>query len=457
MNENRLSKQFAQALLATKSDNYEVWECRRQWEHVQNIFSRISDTFELWRESLAEIEEIELDKIFPNLEMFCTEINMRFSQIENKLEDKKSEKIPQSISLRINESEISTLSHFEKGALKLTKTHLDMIEMLNRSLFILIQNIKDPNFQFSKSDHRPPQYTKFTLVNDRVIASIRVIITIWIAYIIWITVRIPGDTGFPMMAGVLAMALSTTPFMSPSLLIKPAIYGSTIGSVLYIFIMPKLSGFFELGVMIFIAVFSICYIFRNPKYTICKTVGLVLLVVLTSVTNIQSYNFLSVADTVVMFALVITLLLLTAHLPTTAYPEKAFMRLLRRFFRNAEFQLSRLSIDGEKKQPSSKYWKRVFYSDNLLELTDKLQNWSNAINHKAFPDNTAEKIQNLLGDLQDLAVKIKLITDTETLPQADLLRKDMNADFSEWRMAFQQLFKEWQRDPAIRLDTAMQE
>ena len=109
--------------------------------------------------------------------------------------------------------------------------------------------------------------------------------------------------------------------------------------------MPQLSSFIGLGLLIFAATFAICYLFAEPRQMLGRALGLAMFVTIASISNEQSYNFLSVANTALMFPLIFLLLAITAYIPCSPRPERAFVRLLGRYFRSSEYLMSAMRWD----------------------------------------------------------------------------------------------------------------
>jgi uncharacterized RDD family membrane protein YckC len=81
------------------------------------------------------------------------------------------------------------------------------------------------------------------------------------------------------MAGSIGMALSK-PQASASMMYVPVAVGTAVASTLYIFVMPQLSSFIGLGLMIFAVTFAFCYLFAAPRQAMGRTLGLVMFVVI---------------------------------------------------------------------------------------------------------------------------------------------------------------------------------
>ena len=106
---------------------------------------------------------------------------------------------------------------------------------------------------------------------------------------------------------------------------------------MHIVLMPHLSGYTELGTMIFVATFLICYWFAEPQQTIGRSVGLSMFCVLTSISNVRSYDFLKVVNFALVFVLFFGILIVTTHFPISFRPERVCLRMLKRFFLSTAF------------------------------------------------------------------------------------------------------------------------
>jgi hypothetical protein len=147
--------------------------------------------------------------------------------------------------------------------------------------------------------------------------------------------------------------------------------------------------------------------------------------------------------------MIVFLLALTAHIPSSTHPEKAFLRLLRRFFRHAEFLMSRMALDWEQRRGISGRWKTLLYRNDILELPQKLAMWGGMIDHRLFPDAAPEQVQALTTSLQTIAYRISDLMDAREHPQADLLVRELLDDVRPWRLVIQRLFNGWVTDPSV--------
>jgi hypothetical protein len=155
----------------------------------------------------------------------------------------------------------------------------------------------------------------FSLAPKRVAAVLEVVFSLWFAFLIWVYIDPPGHASFVIIVTSLSLALARFPSVQVSNMFLPAIFSCIISGILYLFVMPHLSGFGQLGLMIFAATFGIAYIFSEPQHAFFRAFGLAFFAVLTSISNQQSYSFASYANSSAMIILGISTLLVTKNLP----------------------------------------------------------------------------------------------------------------------------------------------
>jgi hypothetical protein len=125
-----------------------------------------------------------------------------------------------------------------------------------------------------------------------------------------------------------------------------------------------------------------------------------------------------------------------------------FLRLLRRFFRHAEYLMSRLALDRDEQKGLATRWKMALYRKDLLALPDKLAALGQRIDYRLLSGQTPEQVQALATILQALAYRIKELVEARKSPQADLLVAAVIDDVRAWRMLAQKQFRLWADNPA---------
>ena len=171
----------------------------------------------------------------------------------------------------------------------------------------------------------------------------------------------------------------------------------------------------------------------------------------------QTYNFAHFANSTAMIVLGLSLLLVTSYIPFRPHPEKAFLRLVRRFFRHAEFLISRMALDRKPQIGWKDRRKMMFYQKDILELPQKLAAWGKQIDQRLFPGNTPEQIQTLVNSLHALGLRLKDLLSARENPQSTLLARELIEDVRAWRIAIETLFQRWSDNPVTEPDADLQE
>lgn len=109
---------------------------------------------ERWRESLAEVQVLDLQGLLPKLETFAAELDGRLAQIAHMLQGDAPERAPQSMDLPFDKDALQSLSHFQTAALVVSRSHMLQLEQLSRLLFETVRELK--GFGTSRAPSSPP-------------------------------------------------------------------------------------------------------------------------------------------------------------------------------------------------------------------------------------------------------------------------------------------------------------
>ena len=456
---------FDQLLGAAETDSYEVWELRQPWRRYQQQAAELMHALERWRESFAEVQALDLQHLLPGLVAFGNELDRRLLQIKNMLAGHAPDQLPLVVDLSLDKDAVRGLSHFDSASVVVTRDHMRRLEQLTRSLFESASEISGVSKASASADVPRTSSSALVLDLDRMANVVRFMAIFWMAWLALIYVNdIPGGAGLVSMSASIGIAIANMPQVPVSKLFMPATTGMLIGAVLYIFVMPTLSSFMGLGLMIFTATFAICYLFAAPQQALGRIFGLVLFITLASISNEQSYNFLSVANTAWMFSLVFLILAITAYIPFSPRPERAFLRLLGRFFRSSEYLMSAMRWNPPHPATRLERWKMTFHAREVATLPAKLATWAPHINATVLPGTTPEQVQTLVTSLQTLTYRMQHLLEERDTPQAHLLVKALLEDVRAWRLGMQAVLRGLADDPAgvdgdalrVRLDSVLE-
>jgi uncharacterized membrane protein YccC len=216
---------------------------------------------------------------------------------------------------------VNSPNAFETAIVRIQETGMGIFVYVMISVFLWprrdnndLNNEAEKNDQKASKTLSEPVYCFFSLEPKRIKAALEVVVNLWLAFLVWVYVDPPGHASFVIMVTSMSLILARSPSAKAASMLLPAIGSCIFSGVLYIFVMPHLSGFVQLGMMIFVATFAIAYLFSKPQQMLLRAFGLAFFATLTSISNQQSYSFSSYANSSLMIILAIFTLVITRNL-----------------------------------------------------------------------------------------------------------------------------------------------
>ena len=262
-------------------------------------------------------------------------------------------------------------------------------------------------------------------------------------FLVWIFFNPPGHGSWFLLSGTIAMAVAANQQFKATMLIKPMALALALGLAAYVFIMPQLSTFAGLSVLIFLAMFIVCYFFTG----IARLAGMIAILTQISVQNQQSYDFAAMANSYIFTLMSFIFVFGISFMLRSPRPEKAVLHLLGRFFNSAGFMVSRLALESGQKHSFVQRWRTDFYRHEMQTLPAKLEAWGKAIDLRKFPNNTPGQTQELVKSLQTLVDRIEQLLDARSECQEASLVRDLRDYFEVWGLGIQRVFATWSGRP----------
>lgn len=433
---------FDQSLSSAETDNAEVFELRGAWRNYQFQVAELMDVLERWRASIDAAKGLDLPHLISGMALFETEIDTRLTQIEQVLVGQPPERSPQKVELSVNRSAVDGLGYFQRSAIVVVRDQMLQLEKVTRSLFEALGEVQGfEATDTSDTDDEPVRNKEpfFVPDLDRLGNTVRHLTILWLVFFLLVYGGdIPGGSGFLTMVAAFGFAVVNMPQVNISKLINPSVVSIAFAGVLYIFVMPQLSSYFELGLLIFAVTFAICYWFAAPQQMLGRAFGLSMFVVIAGVTNSQSYSFISVATTAVMMAQTLFVFALTAYIPWSPRPERVFVRLLGRFFQSSDYLLSTMLWEPGRPVTRIERWKMAFHAREIATLPAKLNTWLPYLDDWVLSSNTKVQVQALISSLQGLDYHIGQLLTQRDIAQEHRLMHQLADEFSSWRAGIQE-------------------
>ena len=438
----QVQTRFGQLLEAAETDSYEVWEMRQHWQKYQRLSTDFAGTMAGWHGNFIELQMLDVKSLIPNLEAFGKELEVRFVQIESMLKGQPPEHRPNQIDLTLDKTGIQALSHFHRAALAVTRTRLLHLETLSRSLFETVHDIQGFDQKAKVPVAKPQPSGGFVFDPDRLTGAFHVMTILWLAYLAVIYVPdIPGGGALVSMAAVFGMILAGTPQLPVSKMFMPVAGSVLCGAVIHIFVMPQLSSFYELGLLIFATIFGICYLFAAPQQALSKTFGMGLFIKVASINNQQTYSFLGITTTAMLFIIIFLMLAIIVNIPFSARPEKVFLRLLRRYFRNCGYLIHNMHRDTQKQKRHFDRWQKNYHLHQLASLPKKMGVWSRFIDTGVLPGTDPPQIQAVLTGLQAFSYRVQELLAVRGRSNIHSLAQELQSDIQAWRVKVEEILQ----------------
>jgi hypothetical protein len=423
-------------------DTWEIWEVRRAWRGFVAQVGALNGTMEAWRQTFHELGGIDAQRSIPSLSALGAELDARFAAIEGMLDGRTPAHEPVDVACEPDRTHLAGLSHFQQSAVQLFVSHLNRLEQKTRALFDAVRYIR--GFA-SPSEPRPVAevaVSRAPLDPDRLIGVLRVSAVLWLTLLLYIYVPdLPVASGIVIVGNVLAMLLFLHPQLRPFSLFRPMAFGTVVGAIAHMFIMPQLSGYLELGTMLFVMVFGLVYLLYSPRQILFRYCGLAFFMVLVSIDMHQHYSFLTVANLCLVFPMILGCLALTQYFPVSLRPEDRFRALLHRFFRSCEFLMATTGWPRGRAPSRLQRWRKAFHLSEVASAPGKLEGWARALPAAALGQTTPAQLQDMITSLQALSYRMQTLMQAQPAGEPDdAVMGELLTDVSAWRVGVQQVF-----------------
>ncbi len=444
----QVKTQFDQLLLAAQTDTYEVSERKQSWRYYQQLTNRFLFTLERWHESLLDARKLELDSLAPDLKRFEQVIKQRLEQMLAMSSGKETLPAIERFTLNIADEGIEKLTHIQRATLIFCLEQLQQLEQISYSLWQTMQQITNDSDTENPVETVKPDSLEFFIDKDRLVSALRVMLTMWLSYFVFIYVSgIPGGAKYITIASVFALVMAGVPQASVAILCMPIALSVAFAIVVYVFVLPELSSFYELGALLFIVTFVIGRLLSKPQQALAKTFGITLLLAVIGISNTQTYSILTPLTVALIFPLAFVLLAITHHFPYPPYPEHAFMRLLKRFFHNARYLVHEMGEPLSAQQSALQQWGYRWHKKELSMVPEKLAFWSKFIKANALQNMNTEEIQATVSALNKLSLHFEDLLNIRKQPELVKVLESLPKNKAVWTAYLTELFDVLDKDP----------
>ena len=440
--------QFRQILQAEGSESYEVKELRHLWERFHGLSLELLETMGRWQSEFVELNRIDLRRVLPELQSCFAELDSRFAALETIFAAEAQEYIPLSIGLEVAPGAAQGLSSFDRGAIEVLRKELLHLDRLTAELLECAGELKGNNTRSVNANPRVVPGLRSQISGlpvpdwDHLRSAAFVAVTTGVGFLIWILFDPPGHSGWFQLTGTIALLVAAVPSMRASRMIMPVAVTSAFCLAIYVFIMPQLSSFIGLGSLLFGVMFLNCYFLSGMARFFCSMAILNML----QIQNPQIYSFAAMANVYIFLVMGFTFLFVMSYLLGSPRPEKVVLKLLKRFFRSAEYLMSRKAPEIGTLSFLER-WITAFHLRQLHSLPTKIAAWGKGIDQNHFPGNPPERVQALVASTQTLVYRLEQFLDTGVVYRTENVCLELREDVKTWHAGIEDTFGRWSRTP----------
>ncbi|OEU67476.1 MAG: hypothetical protein BA867_06910 [Desulfobacterales bacterium S5133MH16] len=446
------------AFFAKGSESYEVQEAAGYWKEFMLLSGQLGESLSRLDTSFSGLSNLNIDKIIPELDAYKGDINRRFELAADIIQNGSRELKNERLTLNIDKEYLESLSPFEQLAFASSKKEFENIAELSRKIVKCANNIMDESVRKKEGSPQKIQksiYDRLTPDLDMLRSLFFVGTFTFIVYCIWVYFNPPGHMFWLYIPPTVAMGVAATPQMKTTMMVIPALFLLTTFLLLFNIVTPMLSGVVELGGFLFICMFMIFYFLEGVP----RVVGVIAICSKFLLFNEQIYSFTSGANMALTSIFTYICVYIYSYIVYSPRPQRAFLKQSRRYFKSAQFLTAVMASETEnyEKRTILMQFKIAFHRYELKTLPPKIKAWSAAINHKDFPDNSPDVIDDLLINIHALSNSFDEWFESNDLHQRTVILNETKAELTTWCKGIESVFQGYYTDLNSSLSKQMEE
>jgi uncharacterized membrane protein YccC len=449
-------QQMLTTLEAAYFDTPQVRGKKHNWEILRINLRAFGNTNELWRESINDCHKLNLYGLLPGLEAALDTLDKRLKR-GNELwksqsssgnrEDNEDQSLLMEAVLDIDTLASAKLSHFEHAALM---NFVEQLRILDRTSRDLLQTLRilanlDPGNKLLERKLAEDPYQPSAWNPERLIKATFPALCWIVAYVFWIYINPPGGPAIAMIAAAFGLMMVMTPANLFGLLIVLLLSMFITVAPVYMFIMPVLdSGF---GILSLIFIYSFVFAWLGGISPILKLGPLAMFVMMVDINNDQTYSFILLVTAGLVMLLGVSIVVVVHRLLSPMHSEKIMLRSVRRFLSGCARIIGEFRLLSPQQQARERKVKRRIFETTVLPISAQLPSVEKNLDYPQFPDNTPEKVQDLVDSLQSVRFRLQsldAIYDKAAKESPELMQSLAPVN-DKWRQRVQGVFRKWAR------------
>lgn len=325
------------------TDSFEVWQNQRLW-HDFVFHSRELLWAQLrWGWLIPEVRKEYVNRCLPDLSQKIRMLEARLHAMKDKPHSGHLKTFSEPVRVERVENEFEKLSHFHRGQVVIVQSGLNKMGNLVHALMQYHCFFHDESLPVPTPFLKRPKW-EFPLDIDYAHYALQSVGSFILVAITWFYFFPPGlnNGQFLQLGGAFSLIAIFVTSRNPLQYAMSFVLAASIAVVLYVITIPNLTGYYELGPVIFMVTFCMYFILIKPSQAPLK-LGLALAwLAFPKFTNTQVFDFQYVLNSGMNMMLAGLLVGAGNYLITYPLPERRFLRQRKRLFSSAVYLLEML-------------------------------------------------------------------------------------------------------------------
>jgi hypothetical protein len=446
-------QQLATAVTEANLENYQVQQLEPAWNRYLQLSRQYAALLNRWVNSEPERGSTDLNRAFSNFADFVAAIEQRFSVMGQLCAGGEAEPGSGEYVLAIEDSYWEQASLSERAVLEVSRRQLQELEASSREMLECIEILSSGDGAAAAELKHVAEATVVPVLNpDRLRLSVMVSSCFTLGFLLWIYLPAAGHMGLIYLPVIFALSIAAQPQWNISTFFRTLIPWLALGVLCYVFIMPALSTYFQLALLIFAFTGAVAYFTTG----LANLAGMLAFLNLMPIQNEQSYSFATEGNTFVFLIVSIMIVRVASLIARSGRPEQALLALLRRYFASLAFVVRNAELSNSNRTWWQAYrWR--FHRQELAIIPQRIVGWTAAIDYGRLPQGHADSMHELCSTIENLSYRVDEYVTAWNQEQSPLLLSELREDLLDWAAGLEEAYAEFSHQATERTAESMRE
>jgi hypothetical protein len=428
-----------------------VQQLEPAWNRYLQLARQYSGLLNRWVNSEPERGSVDVNRAYPGFAGFVAEVDRRFSVMEQLRAGGETEPGPGEYALAHDTSYWEQASVADRAVLEVSLRQLQALDACSREMLKCVEVVSsEDGAAAAKLTHAAGAAMKPVLDPDRLRLAVMVSCCFALGFLLWVFFDPPGHMSLIYLPVIFSLSVAAQPQWNISTLFKPLIPWLTLGVLCYVFIMPALSTYFQLSLLIFAFTAAVAYFTTG----LANLSGMLAFLNLMPIQNQQSYSFAAEANTFVFLIISILIAGIASLVARSTRPEQALLAMLRRYFTSLAFVVR----SAEQNRSGRTWWQAYrwqFHRQELVNIPQRIVGWTAAINCRRLPEGNAASLHELCSSIENLSYRVDEFVTAWSQQQSQGLLSELREELLDWTAGFEQAYTEFSHQVTERSAESM--